>query len=78
MIKLSLSHLTAKQLCECTEALSLQAVLEDHTLRIITGAIFAVEPKDTTVEMFNTIAVLLCKEWHKRYIVLQAWLNEGF
>jgi hypothetical protein len=78
MIKLNLSDLTAKQLCECTEALSLPAVPEDHTLRIITGAIFAVEPKDTTVEMFNTIAVLLCKEWRKRYIILQTWLNEGF
>jgi hypothetical protein len=72
-----MSKLTAKQLSECTDSLSETPVKEDAPLRILAGGIFGVEPKDTTVEMFNVVAVLLCKEWNMRYKFLKSWINTG-
>jgi hypothetical protein len=73
--KADLTKLSGQQLSDCTDALSMQTVPEDHIIRIIAGVFFAVEPKDTTVEMFNALAILLCKEWNRRYKVLKAWMN---
>lgn len=72
-----ISNLSAKQLSNCTDDLSLPAVPEESPLRWLCAAVFHVEPKDTTVEMFNTAAGLMCIEWGKRYKVLQNWVNDG-
>lgn len=73
--KFVLPNLSGKQLSDCTDGLSLQTIPDDHPLRIVAGAMFGIEPKDTNIDMFTTIAILIAKEWNRRYKILKSWVN---